>query len=82
MRELISLLNDADVDPARVEVVVAPPALHLQLARDLLRKNISVSAQNVSLTGLGAFTGEIAAEQLLGTIKLSMHIEGLLTLCQ
>ncbi|TYZ62624.1 hypothetical protein PybrP1_002384 [[Pythium] brassicae (nom. inval.)] len=65
VRELIALLNDADVDPARVEVVVAPPALHLQLARDLLRKNISVSAQNVSLTGLGAFTGEIAAEQLL-----------------
>uniref|UniRef100_K3W7H3 Triosephosphate isomerase n=1 Tax=Globisporangium ultimum (strain ATCC 200006 / CBS 805.95 / DAOM BR144) TaxID=431595 RepID=K3W7H3_GLOUD len=65
VRDLIAVLNKTEVNTAQVEVIVAPPALHLQLAQDLIQNNISVSAQNVSLTGLGAYTGEIAAEQLL-----------------
>ncbi|KAF1335608.1 Triose-phosphate isomerase, partial [Globisporangium splendens] len=65
VRDLIAVLNKTEVNTSQVEVVVAPPALHLQLAQDLIQKNISVSAQNVSLTGFGAYTGEIAAEQLL-----------------
>lgn len=46
------------------EVVVAPPALFLQLVRDTIRKDIEVSAQNVYDKPNGAFTGEISVEQL------------------
>ncbi|RLN86359.1 hypothetical protein BBJ28_00004569 [Nothophytophthora sp. Chile5] len=63
--DLCALLNKVAIDSEQVEVIVAPPALHIQLAQSLLQKQVEVSAQNVSLTGLGAYTGEIAAEQLL-----------------
>lgn len=65
-RDLVDVLNATHVDAGRVEVVVAPPTLHLGLVQPLLQRNIAVCAQNVSLTGPGAFTGEIAAEQLVG----------------
>lgn len=47
-----------------VEVVIAPPALFLLLAREHLRKEIEVASQNVFDKPNGAFTGEISAEQL------------------
>ncbi|KAG6586820.1 triose-phosphate isomerase [Phytophthora cinnamomi] len=65
VKDLCALLNKVEIASDNVEVVVAPPALHIDLAKSLLQKKIAVSAQNVSLTGLGAYTGEIAAEQLL-----------------
>ncbi len=46
------------------EVVIAPPALYLLLAREHLRKGIEVAAQNVFDRPNGAFTGEISVEQL------------------
>lgn len=46
------------------EVVIAPPALYLLLAREHLREGIEVAAQNVFDKPNGAFTGEISAEQL------------------
>lgn len=46
------------------EVVIAPPAIFLILAREKLRKGIEVAAQNVFDKPNGAFTGEISAEQL------------------
>ncbi|TMW60745.1 hypothetical protein Poli38472_000787 [Pythium oligandrum] len=65
VRELIDVLNKVEIDTEQVEVIVAPPALHLELTQQLVQKNIAVSAQNVSATGLGAYTGEIAAEQII-----------------
>ncbi|DAZ99778.1 TPA: hypothetical protein N0F65_001287, partial [Lagenidium giganteum] len=65
VEELIAILNKTEIDTEQAEVIVAPPAIHLELTQRLIQKNISVSAQNVSLTGLGAYTGEIAAEQLV-----------------
>ncbi|KAF4315070.1 hypothetical protein BBO99_00008058 [Phytophthora kernoviae] len=65
IKDLCALLNKVDVKSDKVEVVVSPPDLHIGLAKSLLQKDIAVSAQNVSLTGTGAYTGEIAAEQLL-----------------
>lgn len=67
VRELADVLNKVEIDTEQVDVIVAPPALHLDLAQQLLQKNIAVCAQNVSLTGLGAYTGETAAEHLVGT---------------
>jgi triosephosphate isomerase len=46
------------------DVVVAPVSMHLGLVQETLNKNIQVSAQNVSLTGTGAFTGEISCAHL------------------
>lgn len=70
VRELADILNKVEIDTEQVEVIVAPPALHLDLAQQLIQKNISVCAQNVSLTGAGAYTGEISAEQLLGAFEI------------
>jgi len=49
---------------ATVEVVIAPPALYLLLAREHLREGIEVAAQNVFDKPNGAFTGEISVSQL------------------
>ncbi|KAG3118266.1 hypothetical protein PI124_g3483 [Phytophthora idaei] len=65
VRHLVGILNKTVVDPSQVDVIVAPPSLHLDQVQQLLQRDIAVCAQNVSLTGLGAFTGEIAAEQLV-----------------
>jgi len=61
---IIHHINKAELDP-NTEVVIAPPALYLLLAREHLRKGIEVAAQNVFNKPNGAFTGEISAEQLL-----------------
>jgi triosephosphate isomerase len=52
-------------NPPPPEVVIAPPALYLQLAADELKKdNVKVSAQNVYDKPNGAYTGEISVAQL------------------
>mmetsp|Transcript_1558 Transcript_1558/g.4756 ORF Transcript_1558/g.4756 Transcript_1558/m.4756 type:complete len:256 (+) Transcript_1558:93-860(+) len=49
----------------RVEVVVCPTTLHINLLSKLLRRGpITVGAQNISKTAEGAFTGEVSAGQL------------------
>jgi triosephosphate isomerase len=60
----LPLVKQAGVAEASLEVVVAPPALYLLLAREHLRKGIEVAAQNVFDKPNGAFTGEISASQL------------------
>ena len=57
-------LNTMEFDTNRVEVVVAPISLHIASAKAMLNSNVLVSAQNISATGNGAFTGEISAEQV------------------
>ncbi|KAK5014399.1 Triosephosphate isomerase [Cryomyces antarcticus] len=63
IKDIISHLNSAKLDES-VEVVIAPPALYLLLAREHLREGIEVAAQNVFDKPNGAFTGEISVEQL------------------
>ncbi|ETO35508.1 triosephosphate isomerase [Reticulomyxa filosa] len=66
-KEVIDLCKGlASTDTSKVEVLVAPVALHLALASELLSKTkIHVSSQNVSATQKGAYTGEIAPDQLV-----------------
>lgn len=60
------VLNRITVDfHNKVEVVVAPVSIHLGFMKQILKPEIKLSAQNTSLTPQGAFTGEIAAEQLV-----------------
>ena len=58
------VLNKLAFDAAKVEVVVAPTALHLATVHGALNGNINAASQNLSLTGNGAYTGEVSCEQL------------------
>ncbi|KAG9412857.1 triosephosphate isomerase [Aphanomyces cochlioides] len=60
---LVDLLNTATI-PANVEVVVAPPAVHVASVKSRLRKDVAVSGQDVWHQGAGAYTGEVSAELL------------------
>ena len=60
-----NVLNKIKFDNSKVEVVVAPTALHiLQTKNSLSGSNVQVSAQNISQYKNGAYTGEISAEML------------------
>ncbi|KAH7067683.1 Triosephosphate isomerase [Paraphoma chrysanthemicola] len=63
IKDILDNLNKAKLDP-NTEVVVAPPALYLLLAREHLREGLEVAAQNIFDKPSGAFTGEISADQL------------------
>mmetsp|Transcript_13097 Transcript_13097/g.35667 ORF Transcript_13097/g.35667 Transcript_13097/m.35667 type:complete len:296 (-) Transcript_13097:587-1474(-) len=51
-------------DPKKVDVVVAPTAVHLQQVKGALGAPYEVSAQDVWIKGPGAYTGEVPAEIL------------------
>jgi triosephosphate isomerase len=55
------VLNKLKFDPKKVEVVVAPTALHLSTVKSAITNDVQVATQNLSLTGDGAFTGEFSA---------------------
>ena len=54
------VLNTLKFDPKKVDVVVAPTALHLSTVQANVKNNVHVATQNVSLTGDGAYTGEFS----------------------
>ena len=58
------VLNNLKFNPANVEVVVAPTALHIPHVQSVLGNNVHVATQNLSLTGNGAFTGEFSVEMI------------------
>lgn len=64
IKKIIGALNEAKLDE-KTEVVIAPPALYLLLARDLLKPSLEVAAQNVYDKPCGAYTGEVAVSQLV-----------------
>eukprot|EP00972_Heterocapsa_arctica_P057232 8445034-Heterocapsa_arctica.AAC.1 len=52
-------------DKDKIEVVICPTALHISSVKPGLEaQGIQVSAQNMSKTDMGAFTGEWTAGQL------------------
>lgn len=62
--KLIKTFNEGYPIPTNAEVVIAAPFIHIPLLLMSLRKDIQVAAQNCSLTGTGAYTGEVTASQL------------------
>lgn len=58
------VLNNLKFDANRVEVVVAPTALHVSTVQANTNSNVHVAMQNMSLTGNGAYTGEFSAEMI------------------
>jgi len=59
------VLKPLSFDPSRTEVVVAPSSIHLAAVQQALQgSHVQVSAQNSSLYGNGAYTGETSLELL------------------
>ena len=58
------VLNKAEFDSNKVEVVVAPISIHVGTVKALLNPSVRVASQNMSATGTGAYTGEVSGEQL------------------
>lgn len=59
---VFSVLNPAPINFSKVEVIVAPMSLHIPFVQSILRPEIKIASQNSSITGPGAYTGEIAPE--------------------
>jgi len=52
-------------DASKVDMVICPSAIHIMPAKEQIESlGMFVATQNVSATGFGAFTGELAAEHL------------------
>lgn len=64
LEKIIADFNGAGPIPANAEVVIGVPFIHIPIALMSLRKDIEIAAQNCSLTGTGAYTGETSASQL------------------
>lgn len=48
-----------------VQVIIAPSVIHIPLAVAKKTENMAIASQNIAAEELGAFTGEVAAEQLV-----------------
>ena len=58
------VLNNLKFDPKKVDVVVAPTALHLSTVQAATKNNVNVATQNLSLSGDGAYTGEFSVAMI------------------
>lgn len=69
-RDLVAAIRASLVDVAGVEVILFPPSPWLPDVRDALEGSaVQVGAQNVYWEPKGAFTGEVAAPMLRGTVS-------------
>lgn len=65
VRERVNVLNASVPFVKTSEVVIAAPALHLPLCKELFHGSIAVASQDVGFKkGFGAYTGELSAEML------------------
>jgi len=65
-KELIEgTLNKIEYNHNNVDVCIAPTFVHLHAAKSMMAEHLILAAQNCSLTGFGAFTGETSADHLL-----------------
>jgi len=62
--KIIAEFNGAGPIPANAEAVVGVPFIHIPICLQSLRSDVEIAAQNCSLTGTGAYTGETCASQL------------------
>jgi len=63
--KLVEAWKETTFDKEKIEVVICPTALHISMVKAPLEAlGMQVSAQNVSKTAMGAFTGEWSAAHL------------------
>merc|ERR1719272_1446884 len=64
VKDLLGAFVAANPDPAAVETIIFPPAIHIDLARKVAGNTVAVGTQNCSKTKEGAFTGECSVGQI------------------
>ena len=57
-------MNGLKFDPSKVDVLVCPTALHIPAVMAATGNNVNVGTQNLSLSGNGAYTGELSCEMI------------------
>lgn len=63
VKDLVNnILNRAQFDQDRLEVIVAPISIHIASVKALLNQNVLVASQNMGQNSI--YTGEISGEQL------------------
>jgi len=63
--DLLDAWKESPHDASKVDLIICPSSIHLMAVKEQLDSlNICAATQNVSATGFGAFTGELAAEHL------------------
>ena len=60
--ELIANINACDT--SKCDVYVCPVAMHIPLVQGKFTNDAKVCPQNCNFTGIGAFTGELAVDQV------------------
>lgn len=69
LNELVAGINKTvEAQPEffdKVDVIVAPPMLHLAAVLKRINPKVKVAAQNCHFGGNGAYTGEVSADQLV-----------------
>lgn len=58
-----NVLNKLNHNKQMVEVVVAPTSLHISTVQKVINSDVNLAAQNISVAGMGAYTGELSANQ-------------------
>ena len=65
VRDIVpNLINDVEYDTGKMDFIVLPGMLHINLVKARAEEHVIIGAQNVSSTDDGAFTGEVSAQQL------------------
>merc|ERR550539_188617 len=60
--DLVKNINDCDL--AKCDVYVCPSLLHVTYVKEKAKEGVMVCPQNCNFKGCGAFTGEMAVEQM------------------
>ena len=65
VRDIVTnLINDLEYDTKKMEFVVLPGMLHINLAKARIADHVMIGAQNVCDEPNGPWTGEVSAECL------------------
>jgi triosephosphate isomerase len=61
--KLVANINACDT--SKCEVYVCPSSIHLGILKDSFTNGTKIASQNCNFTGTGAYTGEMAVEQMM-----------------
>merc|ERR1712039_546514 len=70
---LVANINACDT--SKCEVYVCPSNLHVGIVYEKFNAGVLVAAQNCNFKGCGAFTGEMAVDQMKAMIKCSERLD-------
>jgi|TARA_B110000285_G_C14937843_1_gene520489 triosephosphate isomerase len=63
VRDIVTnLINDIEYDQNKLDFIVLPGMLHINLAKARIQDNVMIGSQNVCVYEGGPYTGEVSAE--------------------